>query len=46
MVPEIFESFWQNLTEISPPIFWAGLVFLAGILISRWIGILAITFLI
>ncbi|HEY0089318.1 MAG TPA: hypothetical protein VGB37_10765 [Candidatus Lokiarchaeia archaeon] len=46
MVPEIFESFWQNLTEISPPIFWAGLVFLAGILISRWIGNLAITFLI
>jgi len=46
MVPEIFESFWQNLTEISPPIFWAGLVFLTGILISRWIGNLAITFLI
>jgi len=46
MVPEIFESFWQNLAEISPPIFWAGLVFLAGIFISRWIGNLAITFLI
>lgn len=45
MAPEIFESFWQNLTEISPPIFWAGLVLLAGILISYWFGAIAAAFL-
>ncbi len=45
MVPEIFESFWQNLTEISPPIFWAGLVLLSGILISHWFGAVAAAFL-
>jgi small-conductance mechanosensitive channel len=45
MSPEIFESFWQNLTEISPSIFWAGLVLLAGILVSHWLGTVATAFL-
>ena len=45
MSSEIFKSFWQYLTEISPPIFWAALVLLAGILISKWLGALAVAFL-
>jgi len=42
---EFFESFWQILTEISPPIFWAGLVLLIGIFISKWLGVMATAFL-
>ena len=45
MIQEIFQTFWQNLTEISPPIFWAGLVLLVGIIISKWIGGLSAAFL-
>lgn len=46
MWQEISEVFWQNLTEVSPPIFWAGLVLLVGILIAKWAGSLSNTFLI
>ena len=45
MIQEIFQTFWQNLTEVSPPIFWAGLVLLVGIIISKWIGGLSAAFL-
>ena len=45
MGEEISEFFFQNLTEISPPIFWAGLVLLLGILIAKWMEKIAITFL-
>jgi len=45
MWQEIFQSFWQNLTEVSPAIFWAGLVLLLGILIAKWAGASATGFL-
>jgi len=35
----------KYLTEISPSIFWAGLVLLIGILIAKWIGAIAAAFL-
>jgi len=46
MWQEVSEVFWQNLTEVSPPIFWAGLVLLVGILIAKWAGSLSNAFLI
>lgn len=45
MWQEIFQSFWQNLTQISPSIFWAILVFCIGWFISKWIGQIAAVFL-
>ncbi|MFQ6049534.1 MAG: hypothetical protein ACE5J0_00615 [Candidatus Paceibacterales bacterium] len=45
MYQEIPRSIWQNLTEISPSIFWAGLILLIGIFISKWIGALSVAFL-
>lgn len=45
MWQEIFQSFWQNLTEISPPIFWAGLVLLIGLLVAKWAGAITVAFL-
>ena len=45
MWSEISKIFWQNLTEISPPIFWAGLVLLVGILIAKWLGQISVAFL-
>ncbi|PJA82437.1 MAG: hypothetical protein CO146_03170, partial [Candidatus Nealsonbacteria bacterium CG_4_9_14_3_um_filter_37_29] len=45
MFEEISKIFWQNLTEISPPIFWAGLVLLVGILIAKWLGQISVAFL-
>ena len=45
MWQEIFQSFWQNLTQISPSIFWAILVFFIGWFISKWIGQIAAAFL-
>jgi hypothetical protein len=45
MLSEISKIFWQNLTEISPPIFWAGLVLLVGILIAKWLGQISVAFL-
>lgn len=45
MWQEIFQSFWQNLTQISPSIFWAILVFFIGWFISKWIGQVAAAFL-
>ena len=45
MGQEVFQSFWQNLTEVSLLIFWAGLVLLIGILIARWVGVIVATFL-
>jgi len=45
MFEEISKIFWQNLTEISPPIFWAGLVLLIGILVAKWLGQISVAFL-
>jgi len=45
MWQEVFQSFWRSLTEISPPIFWAGLVLLIGLLIAKWAGAIAVAFL-
>ncbi len=45
MWQEAFQSFWQNLTEVSPPIFWAGLVLLGGLLVAKWAGAIAAAFL-
>jgi small-conductance mechanosensitive channel len=45
MFQEISRIIWQNLTEISPPVFWAGVVFIAGVLIAKWIGALVAAFL-
>jgi len=35
----------KNLTEISPPIFWAGLVLLVGIFVAKWLGQISVAFL-
>lgn len=45
MWQETIQLFWQYLTEISPSIFWAGLVLLVGILIAKWAAALAAAFL-
>jgi len=45
MWQEIFQSFWQNLTQISPSIFWAILVLFIGWFVSKWIGQVAAVFL-
>jgi len=45
MWQELSKLFWQNLTEISPPIFWAGLVLLIGILVAKWMGQISVVFL-
>lgn len=45
MWQEIFQSFWQNLTQISPSIFWAILVLFIGWFVSKWIGQIAAAFL-
>ena len=42
---EISNFIWQNLIEISPALFWAGLVLLIGIFISKWMAGLTVTFL-
>jgi len=34
---EISNLIWQILEKISPPIFWAGLLLLLGIIVSAWI---------
>ena len=36
---------WQDLNEISPPIFWASLVLLIGIFISKWMAAMTLAFL-
>jgi len=45
MYEEFTKIFWQNLTEISPSIFWAGLVLLLGILVAKWIAAIIVVFL-
>ena len=35
----------KYLTEISPPIFWAGLVLFIGVLVAKWLGEISIAFL-
>ncbi len=42
---ELYGTLCKNLTEISPPIFWAGLVLLAGIIIARWMEQISVVFL-
>ena len=37
MEKEISNLIWQILEKISPPIFWAGLLLLLGIIVSAWI---------
>jgi len=44
MWEEFTKIFWQNLTEISPSIFWAGLVLLLGILVAKWIAAIIVVF--
>lgn len=41
----MWETFWQNLTQIYPPVIWAFLVFLFGWFISKWIATLVNHFL-
>jgi len=45
MYEEFTKIFWQNLTEISPSIFWAGLVLLLGILVAKWLAAIIVVFL-
>lgn len=45
MWQETINLFWQNLTEISPSIFGAGLVLLIGIVIAYWMEAMFKTFL-
>ena len=45
MWQEVFQSFWRSLTEVSPPIFWASLVLLIGLLVAKWAGAIAVAFL-
>lgn len=40
-----FQALWQNLIEFLPPIFWAVLVFLIGLLIAKWSHTLTVAFL-
>ncbi|MDI6591913.1 MAG: hypothetical protein QME61_03200 [Patescibacteria group bacterium] len=42
---EILKSIWQNLTKISPSIFWAILVIFIGWFVSKWLGKIAAVFL-
>ncbi len=45
MWEEISKTIWQNLTEVSPPIFWAGLVLFIGIFVAKWLGRISVAFL-
>jgi len=45
MWEEISKTIWQNLTEVSPPIFWAGLVLFVGIFVAKWLGRISVAFL-
>jgi len=44
MWQEISNLIWQNLIEISPPVFWAGVILLLGILVAKWMGTFSATF--
>jgi len=39
------QIFLQKLIELSPPVFWAGLVFIVGIITSYWLGAIFTSFL-
>jgi len=39
------QTIWQGLIETSPPIFWAGVVFIVGVIVAHWIGALTVGFL-
>lgn len=45
MWQEIIDLICDNLVSISPPIFWSGLVFLAGLFASKWLGVISASFL-
>jgi len=45
MWEEISKAIWQNLTEVPPPIFWAGLVLFVGIFVAKWLGRMSVAFL-
>jgi len=45
MIEEIFNLIWRDLTEISPPIFWAALILLLGVIFAKWMEALSIGFL-
>jgi len=45
MWEEISKAIWQNLTEVPPPIFWAGLVLFIGIFVAKWLGRMSVAFL-
>ncbi len=41
----LLQTIWQSIIEDSPPFFWAGVVFLVGVLIAQWMAALAEGFL-
>ena len=45
MFQETTKLIWQTLTQVSPSIFWASLLFLVGIIISNWVEALSVYFL-
>jgi len=45
MWEEISKTIWQDLTEVPPPIFWAGLVLFVGIFVAKWLGRISVAFL-
>lgn len=45
MWEEALKIFWQNLTEVLPPVFWAFLAVLIGWFIAQWLGKIATAFL-
>lgn len=42
---DFFQRVLEKLIETSPPIFWAGVVFLIGLIIASWMGRLVAVFL-
>jgi small-conductance mechanosensitive channel len=45
MNQEFFQRVLEKFIETSPPIFWAGIVFLAGLLFAKWMSHLSAGFL-
>ena len=45
MWENFYQLIWLNLTEVLPPLFWAALLLLVGILVSKWLGSMAAAFL-
>lgn len=45
MLKEVLNLIWENLIQISPPIFWAGLVLLLGVIVAKTMERLTVSFL-